>query len=97
MLTQRSQPHLAHARARKGERELLIPFHPTGSPVLIAPGNRLVGFGPNGIKLASELLLDHLLTQFLPGFDHQREALGSPFLDARLHSMRSDGVDDQRA
>jgi hypothetical protein len=51
----------------------------------------------NGIKLASELLLDHLLTQFLPGFDHQREALGSPFLDARLHAMRSDGVDDQRA
>jgi hypothetical protein len=49
------------------------------------------------MKLASELLLDHLLTQRLPGFDHQREALGSPFLDARLHSMRSDGVDDSRA
>jgi hypothetical protein len=52
---------------------------------------------PNGMKLASELLLDHLLTQFLPGFDHQWEALGSPFLDARLHAMRSDGVDDQRS
>jgi hypothetical protein len=49
------------------------------------------------MKFASELLLDHLLTQCLPGFDHQREALGSPFLDARLHAMRSDGVDDQRA
>jgi hypothetical protein len=51
----------------------------------------------NGIKLASELLLDQLLTQFLPGFDHQREALGPPFLDARFHAMRSDGVDAQRA
>jgi hypothetical protein len=56
-----------------------------------------VGSWPNGIKLASALLLDHLLTQFLPGFDHKREALRSPFLDARLHAMRSDGVDDQRA
>ena len=55
------------------------------------------GSAANGIKLASERLLDHLLTQFLPGFDHQREALGSPFLDARLHARRSDGVDDQRA
>jgi hypothetical protein len=49
------------------------------------------------MKLASELSLDHLLTQFLPGVDHEREALGSPFLDARLHAMRSDGVDDQRS
>jgi hypothetical protein len=38
-----------------------------------------------------------LLTQFLPGFDHKWEALGPPFLDARLYSMRSDGVDDQRS
>jgi hypothetical protein len=37
------------------------------------------------------------LTQFLPGFDHQREALGPPFFDARLHAMQSDGVDDPRA
>ena len=57
----------------------------------------LVGFGPNGIKLASELWLDHLLTQFLPGFNHKREALGPSFLDARLDAMRSDGVDDQRS
>jgi hypothetical protein len=49
------------------------------------------------MKLASELLLDHLLTQCLPGFDHQGEALGPPFLDARLYSMWSDGVDDQRS
>jgi hypothetical protein len=54
-----------------------------------------IGADPNGIKLASELLLDQLLTQCVPGFDHQGEALGPPFLDARLHSMRSDGVDDQ--
>ena len=56
-----------------------------------------VGSYANGIKLASELLLYQLLTQFLPGLDHQGETLGPPFLDARLHSMRSDGVDDQRS
>ena len=55
------------------------------------------GQEPNGIKLASGLLLDQLLTQCLPGFDHQREALGPPFLDTRLHSMRSDGDDDQHS
>jgi hypothetical protein len=33
-----------------------MPFHPTGSPVLIAPGDILVGFGPNGMKLSSNLL-----------------------------------------
>jgi len=33
------------------------------------------GSGRNGIKLASELLLDQLLTQFVPGFDHQGEAV----------------------
>ena len=54
-----------------------------------------VGSCANGIKLASELSLDQLLTQFLPGFDHTREALGPPFLDARFHAMRSDRVDDQ--
>jgi hypothetical protein len=37
-----------------------------------------VGSGPNGINLTSDLLLDQLLTQFLPGFDHQRETLGPP-------------------
>jgi hypothetical protein len=49
------------------------------------------------MKLASGLLLDQLLTQCLPGFDHQWEALGAPFLDTRLHAMRSDGDDDQHA
>jgi hypothetical protein len=55
------------------------------------------GSWPNGIKLASKLLLYQLLTQCLPRFDHQREALGPPLLDARLHAMRSDRVDDQRS
>ncbi len=49
------------------------------------------------MKLGSDLLVYQLLTQCLPGFDHQREALGSPLLDPRLHAMRSDGVDDQRS
>jgi hypothetical protein len=48
------------------------------------------------MKLASELLRDQRLTQCLPGLDHQREALGPPFLDMRLSAMRSDGGDDQR-
>ena len=46
------------------------------------------------MKLTSELLLYQLLTQFLPGFDHERETFGSPLLDARLHPMRSDGMHD---
>src|SRR2546430_8299776 len=54
-----------------------------------------VGSWPNGIKLASERLLDQLLAQCLPGFDHKWETLGPPFLDARFYPMRSDGVDDQ--
>ena len=60
-------------------------------------GNGLTKTGqePNGMKLASERLLDQLLAQLLSGFNHQREALGSPLLDPRLHSMRSDRVDDQ--
>jgi hypothetical protein len=49
----------------------------------------------NGIQLTSRLLLEQLLAQCLPGFDHQGETLGPPLLDARLHAMRSDGVDDQ--
>jgi hypothetical protein len=48
------------------------------------------------MKLTSELLLEQRLTQFLPGFDHQREALGAPLLDARLHPMGASGVHDQR-
>jgi hypothetical protein len=47
------------------------------------------------MKLAPAGLRYQLLTQFLPGCDHQGEGLGSPFLDARLHAMPSDGVDDQ--
>jgi hypothetical protein len=49
------------------------------------------------MKLASDLILDQLLTEFLPGLDHEGETLGPPFLDTRLHAMRSDGVDDQRS
>jgi len=40
--------------------------------------------------------LDQLLAQFLPGLVHEREALGSPFLDPRLHLMGAYGVNDQR-
>ncbi len=32
--------------------------------------------------------------QCLPGFDHEREALGPPFFDAWLHAMRLPGVAD---
>jgi hypothetical protein len=39
------------------------------------------------MKLTSERLLHQLLTEFLPRFDHQRETLGSPLLDARLPPM----------
>ena len=53
------------------------------------------GQEPNGIKLASARLVEQLLPQFLPGLDHEGEGLGSPFLDTRLHSMRSTGVYDQ--
>ena len=49
------------------------------------------------MKLASERLLYHLLTQFLPGFDHQGEWLGSPLLDTRLLPARADGLDEQDA
>ena len=49
------------------------------------------------MKLAFKLWLYQLLTPCLPGFDHQREALGPPLLDARLHALRSDGVDEPRA
>jgi hypothetical protein len=51
---------------------------------------------PNAMKLTSEFLLYQLLTQFLPGFDHQRDALGPPLLDARLHPMRACRAHDQR-
>ena len=44
------------------------------------------------MKLASDRVVYQLLTQGLPGLDHQGETLRLPFLDARLHSMRSDGV-----
>jgi hypothetical protein len=62
----------------------------------VARGDRLVGFGPNGIKLASERLLDQLSAQFLSGFNHQGEALGSPLLDPRLHTIGACRVHDQR-
>jgi hypothetical protein len=50
---------------------------------------------PNGIKLASELLLESLLTQCLPGFKHQREALGPPLLDAWLNAIGAFKVNNQ--
>ena len=49
------------------------------------------------MKLTSELLLDQLLTQYVSGFDHQGEGLGSSLPDARLHPMRSGGVDEPRS
>jgi hypothetical protein len=55
-----------------------------------------VGSWPNGIKLASERLLDQLPAQLLSGFNHQGEALGSPLLDPRLHTIGARGVHDQR-
>jgi hypothetical protein len=55
-----------------------------------------VGSWANGMKLASALWLDSLLAQFLPGCDHQREALGSPLLDPRLYPMGAFRVDPQR-
>ena len=54
-----------------------------------------IGQEPNGMKLGSGLVLGQLLRQCPAGCDHEREARGVPFLDARLHPMRTDGVDDQ--
>jgi hypothetical protein len=50
---------------------------------------------PNGMKLTPERVLYQLLTQLLPGCDHQREALGAPLLDTGLYPMRSEGIHDQ--
>src|SRR5262245_6087732 len=50
-----------------------------------------MGEDPNGMKLASELLLDQLPAQVLAGFHHEREALGTPLLDPRLCPMRTLG------
>ena len=54
-----------------------------------------VGSWPNGMKLSLKFSLYQLLTQCLPGFHHQGETLGPPLLDARLHPMGADGIDDQ--
>jgi hypothetical protein len=51
---------------------------------------------PNGMKLGSDLLVYQLLTQYVPGFEHEREALGAPLLDPRLHPMGAEGVHAQR-
>ena len=48
----------------------------------------------NGMKLASEPWLYQRLTQFRPGFDHERDTFGSPLLDARLHPTGAYGVDE---
>jgi hypothetical protein len=55
-----------------------------------------VGSWPNDIKLTSDLLLYELLTQCLPGFDHERKALGPPLLDTWLHPMGACRVHHQR-
>jgi DNA-binding NtrC family response regulator len=55
----------------------------------------LDGSSSNGIKLSPERMLYQLLTQLLPGCDHQREALGAPLLDTGLYPMRSEGIHDQ--
>jgi hypothetical protein len=47
------------------------------------------------MKIASERLLDQRPAQFLSGFNHEREALGSPLFDPRLCPMRADGIDAQ--
>jgi hypothetical protein len=49
------------------------------------------------MKFASDLWVYQLLTPCLPGCDHEWEALGPLFLDARLYAMRADGVDEPRA
>jgi hypothetical protein len=59
------------------------------------PSSTYPGSSANGIKLASERLLDQLPAQFLSGFNHEREALGSPLFDPRLCPMQADGVDKQ--
>jgi hypothetical protein len=48
------------------------------------------------MKLTSDLLLEPLLSQFLPGFEHEREALGAPLLDPRFHPRGTCRVHDQR-
>jgi len=78
----------------------------TGTPtVLPRPDSHFPGSGvrtyedsdPNGIKLAHACLLEQLLSQFLPGFDHQGEGLGPPLLDARLRPKRAHRINEQAA
>jgi hypothetical protein len=54
------------------------------------------GSRANGMKIASGLLRYQLLTQCLPGVDHQGAALGPPLLDARLHTMGACMVNTRR-
>ena len=54
------------------------------------------GLSWNGIKLTYDFLLSQLLAQVLPGFEHQRKALGPPVLAPWHQPMRSHGVDKQR-
>src|SRR5262245_9813544 len=48
------------------------------------------------MKLASELLLYELLTQCLPGLDHERNTLGPPLLDPRLPPTGACRIHHQR-
>jgi hypothetical protein len=47
------------------------------------------------MKLSWEFLLYQLRTQCLPGLDQQREGFRPPLLDARLHPLWADGIDNQ--
>jgi hypothetical protein len=55
-------------------------------------GVKNVGSSSNGIKLAVALVLDQLLTQFVPGFDHQGEALIELPLTWRVPGMARSAV-----
>ena len=84
-------PYLLHAFDSADERSARLAAErrqesfrqPTVLPMLL----RIISdtWDPNGMKLTLECWLDQQLTPCLPGCAHEREALGSPFLDAWLH------------
>jgi hypothetical protein len=47
------------------------------------------------MKFSFAFLSYQLLTQGLPGVHPPGEGLGPPLLDARLHPMGADGIDEQ--
>ena len=44
------------------------------------------------MKLGSKSLRYHRLTQLMPWFHHERELVGAPLLDVRLHPMGTCGI-----